>query len=398
MPLKETPGAVLLVTPWFTATGGVSKFSQQLHEQLNRAGVETYTWICGERPTAGARFTPGASYVEIPSYVFHDFTLKALFGQIYRAPFTLWRVIRFVRAHNVKTVVLIFPIEYVWPFVILRGLLGYRLILSCHGGEVRSFEKFSVPFRHLFSKTLRTASAITACSEELARELRRLCPQKVDSIRVIPNSVDTKHFTMAKDGIKRSDRPPTLVHVSNFSDAKRVEDIVDAFAAAAIPPVARLVMVGDGPNRELAISKARSLGLESQIDFVGYQKDVRPFLWQADIFIMASEIESDPLALLEAMACGLPWIATPFGAAASMPDNDCGIVVPARCPAKLAAAIGELIDNPERGRSMGLKGRQRAVRDLDANQNTKRYIDLIQDPTAYPTGSNVSTQSNNAPS
>jgi glycosyltransferase involved in cell wall biosynthesis len=390
MPVNEKSGSVLLVTPWFTSCGGVATFAQQLHEHFNRIGAKTYTWTCGERAPAGDRLTPGVSYVEIASYVFHRLSIKTLFAQTYHTPVTLWHVIRFVRRRNVKTVILIYPIQHVWPFVLLRRLLGYRLIISCHGREVRGFRRFSFLFRQLFTKALRTAEAITACSEDLARELRRLCPQNAHSIRVIPNSVDTKHFTEPPDYSRRSDRTPTLVHVSNFSDAKRVEDIIEAFAMAEIPNTSRLIMVGDGPNRDLAISRACFLGLETRVDFVGYQEDVRPFLWQADVFIMASEIEGDPLALLEAMACGLPWIATPFGTVASIPDNDCGLVVPARCPAKLARAIAELINDPKRSCLMGMKGRQRAERDLDARQNAARYLELIHGPNSYPSDSNIS--------
>jgi L-malate glycosyltransferase len=367
------------VTPWFTASGGVATFAQQLHEQLNRTGASTYTWICGERPSAEERLSPGVSYIEIPAYVFHRLNIKFLLAQIFRSPVILARIIRSLREHNVKTVILIFPIEYAWPFVLLRRLLGFSLIVSCHGSEVRGFERFSFLLRTLFTLTLKAADAITACSEDLARELRRICPQNANSIRVVPNSVDVEHFTVPPGNLRKSGHIRTLVHVSNFSNAKRVEDIIEAFAIADIPSTTRLIMVGDGPNRGLAISRARSLGIESRVDFVGYQRDVRPFFWQADVFVMASEIESDPLALLEAMACGLPWIATPFGAVTSIPENECGVVVPAKCPDQLAKAMAELLNDHDRCRLMGMRGRQRAERDLDAKQNAKLYLELIHE-------------------
>lgn len=104
-----------------------------------------------------------------------------------------------------------------------------------------------------------------------------------------------------------------LVHLSNFRPVKRVADVVRVFAtvAAAIP--ARLMLIGDGPDRSAAEHLARSLGVADRIHFVGKQDNVNELLPLADLLVMPSEMESFGLAALEAMACHVPALATRVG-------------------------------------------------------------------------------------
>jgi glycosyltransferase involved in cell wall biosynthesis len=377
--VAKQSNSVLLVTPWFRASiGGVAKVAEHLYEQFNRAGVEAYIWVCDEVPSEGQPPDPRVYHLQIPGYVFHSTNIRSVVAQAYRSPSVLWQVARFVRLRNVKTVILIHPIEYIWPFVLLHRTLGFRLVLSCHGSEVRLLSQCTRLFQNLFKWAVRSAAVITVSAEVLAHELRIICSQQTLPIQIIPNGVDVNYFTPAPVNIRDPNREPTLIHVSNFSRVKRVHDIITAFAMASIPDMSRLIMVGNGPDYESAISKARSLGVERRVNFVGSQKDVRRFLWHSDVLVMASEFETGPLVLLEAMACGLPWITTPFGLATSMPENECGLVVPPKSPEELAVAMAHLINDPDRCRLMGLRGRQRAVSDLDGTQSASRYLALIQ--------------------
>lgn len=107
-------------------------------------------------------------------------------------------------------------------------------------------------------------------------------------------------------------------------------------------------------------------------------------LWRADLFVMASEDEGAPLALLEAMASGLAWVSTGWGAAAQLPVGECGLVVPARSPHRLAAAIAELINDPERRQAMGHRGRQRAVADFGEDRFVGSHHRILQELKACP--------------
>jgi len=155
-------------------------------------------------------------------------------------------------------------------------------------------------------------------------------------------------------------------------------DIVKAFAQPVIPRNSRLLMVGDGPDFEETKRCARELAVANRVEFVGSQTDVRPYLWQADVFVLASDDEGAPLALLEAMACGLPYVSTAWGAAAMLPPGECGLVVPPRAPEVLAAAMADMINDPERRHAMGARAQQRAEKDFGEESYLEAHLQLIQ--------------------
>lgn len=104
-----------------------------------------------------------------------------------------------------------------------------------------------------------------------------------------------------------------LVHLSNFRPVKRATDVVAAFARVAQKVPARLLMIGDGPERSAAEFLAKRLGVADRTDFLGKQENVNELLALADLMLMPSEMESFGLAALEAMACRVPAIATNVG-------------------------------------------------------------------------------------
>ncbi len=104
-----------------------------------------------------------------------------------------------------------------------------------------------------------------------------------------------------------------LVHLSNFRPVKRVQDAVEVFARVSRALPARLMLIGDGPDRSLAEQLALRYNIQDRICFLGKQDNVNELLPLADLMLMPSEMESFGLAALEAMACGVPAIATRVG-------------------------------------------------------------------------------------
>src|SRR5277367_4563934 len=104
-----------------------------------------------------------------------------------------------------------------------------------------------------------------------------------------------------------------LVHLSNFRPVKRIQDVVEVFARVAKALPARLMLIGDGPDRSVAEYLARQHNVQDRIHFIGKQDNVNELLPLADLMLMPSEMESFGLAALEAMACGVPTIATDVG-------------------------------------------------------------------------------------
>jgi N-acetyl-alpha-D-glucosaminyl L-malate synthase BshA len=148
-----------------------------------------------------------------------------------------------------------------------------------------------------------------------------------------------------------------LVHLSNFRPVKRILDVVEVFARIAGALPARLMMIGDGPDRSAAEHLALRLGIASRIHFLGKQDNVNELLPLADLMIMPSEMESFGLAALEAMACGVPTIATRVGGVPELIDEGGGehgrqangLLFPVGdVQAMASAAIALLQDEPRR--------------------------------------------------
>ncbi|HTD96370.1 MAG TPA: N-acetyl-alpha-D-glucosaminyl L-malate synthase BshA [Edaphobacter sp.] len=139
-----------------------------------------------------------------------------------------------------------------------------------------------------------------------------------------------------------------LVHLSNFRPVKRIQDVVEVFARVAHALPARLLLIGDGPDRSIAEHLARRHNVQDRIHFVGKQDNVNELLPLADLMVMPSEMESFGLAALEAMACGVPTIGTRVGGVPELiDDNHNGLLFKVGdIEAMSAAAIALLQDEP----------------------------------------------------
>jgi N-acetyl-alpha-D-glucosaminyl L-malate synthase BshA len=139
-----------------------------------------------------------------------------------------------------------------------------------------------------------------------------------------------------------------FVHLSNFRPVKRVGDAVEVFARVANEIPARLMLIGDGPERSTAEYLARKLGVADRIHFLGKQDNVNELLPLADLMLMPSEMESFGLAALEAMACSVPAIATRVGGVPELIDSGVnGILCPVGDVEGMAHAAIHLLRNPE---------------------------------------------------
>jgi len=381
--LESVPaiGPVLLVTPWYRpAVGGVAEVAERLHRAFVQAGVKTHLLVANEE-LGDLHADPGVPNLwrwAVPSSVFDRLHLKSLLSTFIKAPLAYWKLSRFVRSQKIRTIVLIYPTGYAWPFLPLRRLTDVRIISSIHGNDVTKFNTYQAPLRWLIRHVLESSDAIITCASHLGTKAQEISFNRTLNVDLIPNCVDSTCFVPPPPNYIRSDSRPTFIHVSNFAPKKRTLDIIDAFCEPCIPSDARLIMVGDGRDYVEATQRAVSTWISHRIEFVGAQRDIRPFLWEADVFVLASDDEGAPLALLEAMACGLPYVSTPWGPAAMLPAGECGFVVPPRSPRLLAAAMTELIKDPERRLAMGRRARYRAETDFLEETYVERHLQLIR--------------------
>lgn len=176
-----------------------------------------------------------------------------------------------------------------------------------------------------------------------------------------------------------------------FDGHKRFSDLIRAIALLASEhPKPRLLIVGDGPDRQALEELARTLGVDDRVHFAGYQSDVGPMLSSMDLFALASERESFGLVLVEAMFAGLAVVGTAtFGIRDIVVHEETGLLVPVSDPPALANAIAQLQRDDERRRAFGEAGRLRAeahfgaaryVKDVDALY--REVLQLTPGPTA----------------
>jgi N-acetyl-alpha-D-glucosaminyl L-malate synthase BshA len=152
-----------------------------------------------------------------------------------------------------------------------------------------------------------------------------------------------------------------LVHLSNFRPVKRVGDVVEVFARVAQAMPARLMLIGDGPDRSTAEYLARKHGVQDRIHFLGKQDNVNELLPVADLMVMPSEMESFGLAALESMACRVPAIATRVGGVPELIDDGVnGLLFEIGNVDGMAAAAAALLRSPERLEAMRGAARKKA--------------------------------------
>jgi N-acetyl-alpha-D-glucosaminyl L-malate synthase BshA len=188
-------------------------------------------------------------------------------------------------------------------------------ITTLHGTDITLVGKDQT-YAPVVTFSMNESNAITAVSDNLREETYKSFEIEKD-IHVIPNFVDLERFQKTdKEHFKQMLAPNgerILVHISNFRKVKRVEDVIQTFLQVHEVLPCKLLMIGDGPERQHAEELCRTLNLHNDTRFLGKQEQVDEILSITDLFLLPSEYESFGLAALEAMACGVPVISTNSG-------------------------------------------------------------------------------------
>lgn len=190
------------------------------------------------------------------------------------------------------------------------------IITTLHGTDI-TLVGSDASYKNVVDFSINQSDGVTAVSEYLKEETyRRFDIRK--NIMVIPNFIDLKRFQKSdKAHFKKAICPEgekIIVHVSNFREVKRVPEVVNIFHRILENDIkARLLLVGDGPDRQKAERRCRELGICEDVRFLGKQENVEEILSIADLFLMPSGSETFGLAALEAMGCGVPVISSNIG-------------------------------------------------------------------------------------
>jgi sugar transferase (PEP-CTERM/EpsH1 system associated) len=279
------------------------------------------------------------------------------------------------------------------PGRVLGRLAGVPIIISSErtmGQERR--------WRYWLNRTTDPLTDRVVCVSEsvaaFAAQTIGICPAK---LVVIPNGIPLGDFQPGGRAKVRADLgiPPAALVVGTVGRLQSVKGttyLLEAFACLAPDhPGAILLLVGDGPQRVQLEGMAQRLGVSERVRFLGSRSDVSRLLQAMDVFVLASIWEGMPNAALEAMAVGLPVVATAVGGTPEVVvDGETGLLVPARDPDALARAVAHLLHDPELWRRMGQAGRRRVEQHFSEAQmvrQTERLYDELLSGRAVTSGS-----------
>ncbi|MBW8011849.1 MAG: glycosyltransferase family 4 protein [Chloroflexi bacterium] len=261
----------------------------------------------------------------------------------------------------------------------LRMIYGLPYVVSLRGGDVPGFRPYDFAFYHkligpLLHVVWRRAASVVANSSGL-----RFFAQSFDSsvpIQKIPNGVDAANYP----GSTRRWEPTHILFVGRLVYQKGIDLLIKALAGIK-ELIWEVSLVGDGPQRKELQALGERLGIGERVNFIGWQD--REILvkryQQANLFVFPSRHEGMPNAVLEAMASGLPVIASAIaGNEELVSPNETGILVSGEDVDALRGALRELISNPNLRKKMGMAGRKRVQTDYTWDRVAEQYLKLLQ--------------------
>jgi len=230
------------------------------------------------------------------------------------------KIVDMVKVHQIDVLHVHYAIPHAYAGYMAKKMLheeGIELpiVTTLHGTDItlvgsHPFYKTAVTF------SINKSDAVTSVSQSLKEDTQRLFNTKKD-ITVIPNFIDLdKHKPTTKNCQRDLLAMPderVITHISNFRSVKRIPDVIHIFNAIQKEIPSKLMMIGEGPEREKAEQLCTELNIENKVVFLGNSNEVNKILCFSDLFLLPSETESFGLSALEAMASGVPVVSSNSG-------------------------------------------------------------------------------------
>lgn len=355
----------------YPSHGGSGVIGTELGKHLAERGHEV-AFISYAAPLRLTDLPPRVSFHEVE---IEEYPLLKFF------PYTLALASKMAEVARMKCLQIL-HVHYAIPFgaaaLLARQItadLGLKVVTTLHGTDITLVGN-NASFKPVTTLTIEGSDAVTAVSRYLEEETRRQFG--IDrAIDVVYNFIDPdRHEREIPPCI-----PPctcseqvTLMHISNFRPVKRIRDVIRIFAKVAEAMDARLILVGDGPEAPVAEQTAAELGVLDRVTFVGVVDRVASLLEAADLFLLPSATESFGLAALEAMASGVPVIASDVGGLPEVVEHrTSGYLAPVGDVDQMAKYAIDLLSDWPRRKAFAHAAKERAAAVFDHRKIVPQY-------------------------
>ena len=294
--------------------GGSGVVATELGLELARRGHEIH-FITYSQPVRLALLSPNVHYheVNVPEYPLFHF-------QPYELALSS-KLVDMVKLHKIELLHVHYAIPHAYAGYMAKQMLkdegiNLPMITTLHGTDItlvgsHPFYKSAVTF------SINKSDFVTSVSQSLKDDTLKLFNIK-NEIQVIPNFIEldkneTEALTSCRRSVMANENERIITHISNFRKVKRIPDIIKIFYKIQQEIPAKLMMVGDGPEKEKAEYLCQELGIQDKVIFFGNSNEIDKILSYTDLFLLPSETESFGLAALEAMAWSVPVISSNSG-------------------------------------------------------------------------------------
>lgn len=335
----------------YASLGGSGIVATELAHALAARGHDTHL-ISSEPPFRLTAGTPGLTFhqIDTPGY------------PLFREPQYLLAlatgIVQIARQARLDLVHAHYAVPHATAVYLAREIVRAsgtgqvpRIVTTLHGTDI-TLVGSDPSYTEAVAFSIDASDGVTAVSDSLKADTYRALSVR-SAIEVIPNFLDcTRYRRRPDDALRRELCPPDrfdhlVMHASNFRPVKRIGAVMEIFARLRPHVRARLVLVGDGPDLDTARAQLAERGMADDVLVLGEQRDMVSLLSTADAFLLPSDQESFGLAALEAMACGVPVIASRVGGLPEViTDEVDGFLRPVEDSAGMAEAARRLLTDP----------------------------------------------------
>lgn len=358
--------------------GGSGVIATELGKFLAERGHQAH-FITYDQPVRLNSLDPNTYYHEVSM---HDYPL------FHYQPYELAlssKLVQVIKKWKLDVLHVHYAIPHAYAAHMAKQILAQNgihipVVTTLHGTDITLVGRNPI-YRDAVEFSINASDVVTSVSESLKADTESFF-NITKEIQVVPNFIDRRIYEQQRECLRRQFAPEgqrIITHISNFRPVKRIRDIIRVFAEVRKHSNARLLMVGDGPDKEPARMLAYELGVAEDVIFLGKVLDIDRILRCTDVFMLPSEKESFGLAALEAMACAVPVVSSNTG---GIPEvnihNETGFVANVGDVEAMSKYVLHILNSPAEEERMRVNAKRRSLL-FDIEQIAPQYEKIYED-------------------